>query len=61
MADAPKKLEFYLLESLWIKKALENQRQALIRSRTKEVAGSEVYTLRGKEIESLTQLIQKFT
>lgn len=59
MAD--KKYELGVLEAQWVKKALEDERLKLIRARTKETPGSEIHALRGKEVEALSLLIQKFT
>lgn len=53
--------ELTAMEKQWIKKALETQRNVLQRSRNNEMAGSEIWTLRGKEIETLTALIGRFS
>lgn len=58
--DTPQ-VQLSLIDKLWIQRALMQQRDSLQRSRNKEVAGSEIWTLRGKEIESLTQLMQRFS
>lgn len=52
--------EFSQLEVLWLKKSLELQKNALIRSRAKEVVGSEIYALRTREIEALQSLSNRF-
>lgn len=52
--------EFDGMERGWLLKALELQRAALLRSRGREVAGSDIWTLRGKEIEALTSLRNRF-
>lgn len=58
MAD--KKYELSAYEAQWVKKALEDERLRLIRARGKELAGSEISVLRGREIDQLTLLLQKF-
>ena len=50
---------FDALERNWIKKALETQRTSLARARSKEVVGSEIHELRGKELGSIDALIRK--
>lgn len=60
MADA-KKYELTPMEAMWVKKSLEAQRNILVRNRLKEVVGSEIYALRGKEIDALSALVLKFT
>lgn len=54
-----KKYEFSLLESQWLKQAVATQRAALTRSRNKEMAASEIYHLRTKEIEMLNVIYSK--
>lgn len=49
-----------VLERQWVRKSLENQRQVILRGRNKELAGSEIWQLRGKEMEILTNLVSKF-
>lgn len=49
-----------MLERQWIRKALETQRMQITRARTKEMVGSEIHALRGREIEALTVLLQRF-
>lgn len=62
MAEAAKEVVVKdAMDRGWIKKALESQRAMLIRSRTKEMTGSEVWHLRGREIEQLNLLIGKFS
>lgn len=53
-------LSFSPMERAWLKHALVNQVRAVERSRTKEVPGSEVWDLRGKEAEQLRLLIGRF-
>lgn len=48
------------MERAWVRQALTTQRAALMRSRQKEIAGSEIWSLRGKEIDSLNVLIERF-
>lgn len=47
------------LERQWVKKALETLKATLVRSRLKEMSGSDIHTLRGKEIETINNLIQR--
>ena len=49
------------LDRQWIKKSLESQRAMLVRSRSKELAGSEIYALRGAEIATLDRLINEYS
>lgn len=48
------------VERLWIQRALIGERERLLRGRAKEVAGSEIWALRGKELEFLNALIARF-
>lgn len=50
---------FTPLEKAWLTQSLTTQRQALTRSRAKEMTGGEIYTLRTKEIHQLEQLQTK--
>jgi len=50
-----------VLRRVWIKKALELQKAALMRTRGKEIPGSEIYALRTKEIQFIDGLIEEFT
>lgn len=52
--------EFESIERAWIKQALLNQSKMLVRNRTKEIAGGEVWTLRGKEIEIVNAIAARF-
>lgn len=49
-----------VIQKQWIVKSLECQRAALVRSRTKEMVGSDIHALRGKEIDALDHLIQRW-
>lgn len=49
-----------VMELLWIGQALDLQLTALMRSRQKEIAGSEIWVLRGKEIDFLRSLKARF-
>lgn len=62
MADAKLStgVEVTLVDRLWIRKALELQRAALVRARAKEMSGSEVWHLRGRELEGLNALLSRF-
>lgn len=59
MADQVLKIEVKPLEKQWLVKACETLRDKLVRNRMKEMTGSEIYTLRGKEIESLNELLNR--
>lgn len=48
-----------LVEKLWVQKSLDLQKTALVRSRNKEMAGSEIYFLRQKEIDVVEALMKK--
>lgn len=52
--------ELLPLEKQWIKKALKDLMATLQRARLKELDGSEIYQLRGKEIEQLQQIFNKY-
>lgn len=54
-----RKLELSLLECQWLRKAVQTQVAALVRARGKELDGSEIHVLRGREIESLNKLLLK--
>lgn len=58
MAEVAKQEE--VLRKIWIRKSLELQKAALMRSRGKEIPGSEIYALRTKEIQFLEKLIEEF-
>jgi len=47
------------LDRQWVRRSLEVLRMQLVRSRMKEVPGSEIYVLRGKELAQLDVLIGK--
>lgn len=59
MAEQMKDLKVTLVQAQWLKKACETQRHALVRSRGKEMVGSEIYALRTREIDALNELIVK--
>lgn len=62
MAQEPtKKLEVTQLEHAWLKKGLETARDKLVRNRMKEMVGSEIYALRGKEIDQVNALLNKIS
>lgn len=48
------------MERQWVAKALEVLRGQLIRARGKERVGSEIHALRGREIDEVIVLQQKF-
>lgn len=59
-SEVKKSFEFDAQERGWIKQALLNQSKMLMRSRTKEIAGGEIWHLRGKEIDIVNTLAGKF-
>jgi hypothetical protein len=59
MADEVK-MSFAALEKAWIKQSIAVQIKALMRSRQKEIAGGEVWALRGKELDFLNALAARF-
>lgn len=61
MAEVPKDLVVKdTVEKLWIQRALIGERERLLRGRAKEIAGSDIWHLRGKELEFLNALIARF-
>lgn len=59
-SETTKEIKMNVLEKGWIVQSLTTQRNALIRARNKEMQGSEIHTLRTKEIEFLNTLIHKY-
>lgn len=59
MANDTRKYDLTALETAWLKKSLETQRAAIVRNRNKEMAGSEIHVLRGKEIDQINNLLHK--
>lgn len=61
MAEAAKEVVVKdAMDRQWIYRALVALRAMLIRSRGKEAAGSEIWTLRGREIDTLSTLMSRF-
>lgn len=58
MAES-KKFEFTVHEVEWLRKALQTQRNVLVRLRSKETVGSEIHALRGNEVAAVDSLINK--
>lgn len=56
-----RKFDLQVLEVLWLRKALEALRVSLMRSRDKEIVGSEIYQLRSREVDAVMALSQKLT
>lgn len=54
-------VELDTFEKLWVQQALKSQKAMLIRKRSTEQPGSAIHELRGKEIQSVENLIQKLT
>lgn len=61
MAEATKlELSLTAFERAWLRSSLISKRDMLIRSRAKELAGSEIWALRGREIEAIVALLARF-
>lgn len=56
-----RKFDLQVLEVLWLRKALDALRVSLMRSRDKEIVGSEIYQLRSREVDAVMALSQKLT
>lgn len=54
-----KKYEFSVVDVQWLRKSLEFQRAGLVRARSKETVGSEIYVLRSREIEAVNALVNR--
>lgn len=54
------KLELNAVERAWIKQSLATQVKVLTRARSREMVGSEIYSLREKEIAQVSALIGRF-
>lgn len=54
-----KKYEFSVIDVQWLRKSLEFQSAGLVRSRSKETVGSEIYVLRSRELEAVRALINR--
>lgn len=59
MSEAIRKFEFSIIDVQWLRKSLEFQRAGLVRSRSKETVGSEIYVLRSREIEAVNALFNR--
>lgn len=62
MAEVAKKvtIELDVIERSWVSVSLQAKREQLVRSRNKEVTGSEIWSLRGREIEAINLLLPRF-
>lgn len=61
MADANvKKFDIEVMDRQWIHSSLQAKRDQLVRARNKETSGSQVWVIRGQEIEQLNALINRF-
>lgn len=49
------------LERQWILQSLRTQFSVLNRSRAKEITGSEIWSLRGREMDAVNSLIHRFS
>jgi len=58
--DPKVSVELSSLERQWIVKSISSQRAMLIRSRQKELPGTDIWTLRGREIDALGDVARKF-
>lgn len=47
-----------LMDRNWVRRALETQRSVIIRSRGKEVPGSEIYELRSRELAQVNAVLE---
>ncbi|WNK14296.1 MAG: hypothetical protein [Microvirus sp.] len=45
------------LQKAWVKKSVETMRAVLVRSRGREVPGSEIDQLRGREVQALDAIL----
>lgn len=61
MAEQKKSEELSVLEREWLKQSLATQRKVIVRSRSNERAGSEIWELRGRELAQLDLLISRFS
>ena len=59
MADKKIVVELEVIERQWIDKSLSVLKASLVRSLSKEMAGSEIYRLRQAEISAIDKLILK--
>ena len=59
MADPVVKIELTNLQAQWIRKSVLTQRNVLMRSLSKEMAGSDIHRLRQEEIRALDALAAK--
>lgn len=48
------------VDRAWVRRALEALRAQLVRARTKEMAGSEIYELRTREVNAVSSLLRYF-
>ncbi len=60
MAEAKKPVELDSVNRAWVRVCIDNQIKMLMRARTKELVGGEVYVIRTKEIALLTALKELF-
>jgi len=52
-------VELAVLDRQWIRRALETQRNVIVRARAKELAGSEIYELRTREVSQINAVLDK--
>lgn len=61
MAADDKSVSLSIMDRLWIKRSLELQRTSLERSKGREMPGSDILTLRDKEIASINSILAKLS
>lgn len=59
MADPKPVSGLSALEFQWVCKSLMTQRNVLVRSAAKEISGSEIHTLRMREIRQVDELLAR--
>lgn len=59
ISEETKLVEFNHLERLYVSRALASYRASLVRSRNKEMVGSEVWRIRGNEIDRVADIVRK--
>lgn len=57
--EGPKVLELTLVERLYVQRAIAGLLASLERSRAKELPGTEIYDLRGRELEAVTAISRR--
>lgn len=60
VSDVAKAPELSVVERAYVKRALDVLKGTLIRSRSKEMVGSDIFALRTKEIDTISGIMEKF-